>query len=135
MLDGNDLLKAIRKAAAEAVEAGKPTAVTYGRITSVEPLMVEVDQKIQLGEKQLSFGEGMQEYETEVEVEIEEMELDLDLQIDGGETVKALAKGSGTVKGKGKIKRCLDAGEEVILVRVQGGQKYVVYDKVKKNES
>lgn len=134
MLDGNDFLKVMRKAAAEAVEAGKPTAFTYGKVISSDPIMVEVDQKIQLSEKQLSFGESMQEYETEVEVEIEEMELELDLQING-ETVKALAKGNGKVKGKGLIKRSLDAGAEVILVRMQGGQKYVMYDKVKKNDS
>lgn len=134
MLDSNDLLKVIQRAAVKAVESSKPTAFNYGKVISSEPLIVEVDQKIQLGEKQLSFGESLQEYETEVEVEIEEMELELELQIDG-ETVKALAKGTGKVKGKGLIKRSLDAGTEVILVRMQGGQKYVVYDKVKKNDS
>lgn len=131
MLDANDLLKAIRRAAVEAVRAEKPTELTHGRVVSSEPLLVEVDQKIQLGEAQLELGETMQEYEAEVEMEVEDLELELELEIEG-EAVAALAKGKGTVKGKVKIRRGLEAGTEVILMRAQGGQKYTMYDKVKK---
>ena len=60
-----------------------------------------------------------------------ELELELELEIEG-EAVAAQAKGEGTVKGKVKIRRGLEAGTEVILMRAQGGQKYTMYDKVKK---
>ena len=131
MLDANDLLKSIRRAAVEAVRAEKPMEITHGRVISADPLLVEVDQKIQLGKNQLELGEPMQEYEAEVEMEVEELEVELELE-SGGEAVAARAKGEGTVKGKVKIRRGLEAGTEVILMRAQGGQKYTMYDKVKK---
>lgn len=130
MLDSNDLLRVIQKAATDAVEARKPTAFIYGKVISDEPLMVEVDQKIQLGESQLVRGESLTEYEGEVEVELEEMELELELEMEDG-PVQVKASGKGRVKGKVKMCRLLEAGTEVILVRMQGGQKYIMYDKVK----
>lgn len=134
MRDTNDLVKLIQKIAMEAVEAGKPMNVTFGKVLSPDDLNVDVDQKFQLKEKQLMLGETLREYEAELEVELEEMELELELEIEG-ETVLAKAKGTGTVKGKGKILRRLDAGDDVILMRMQGGQKYMVIDKVKKDDA
>lgn len=134
MRDTNDLVKLIKKIAMEAVEAGKPMNLTFGRVLSPDGLSVDVDQKIQLKEKQLMLGETMREYEAELEVELDEMELELELEIEG-EIVPAIARGKGTVKGKGKILRRLDEGDEVILMRMQGGQKYMVIDKVKKNDA
>lgn len=134
MRDANDLVKIIRKAAVEAVEAAKPTAFTHGKVISADPLTVEVDQKIRLKPMQMELGETMQEYEVEAELELEELELNLELEIEG-EVVAALAKGDGKMKGKIKIRRSLEPGMDVILVRQQGGQKYTVYDKVKKDET
>lgn len=134
MHDTNDLVKLIKKIATEAVEAGKPMNLTFGKVLSPDDLSVDVDQKIQLKEKQLMLGETLREYEAELEVELEEMGLELELEIEG-EIVPAVARGKGTVKGKGKILRRLDAGDEVILMRMQGGQKYMVIDKVKKNDA
>ena len=42
-------------------------------------------------------------------------------------------KGIGKMIGKMKVRRSLDVGDEVILVRQQGGQKYIMYDKVRKD--
>lgn len=134
MRDSNDLVKLIRKIATEAVEAGKPMNLTFGKVISPDDLNVDVDQKIKLKEKQLMLGETLREYEAELEVELEEMELELELEIEG-ESVAAIGRGKGKVKGKGKILRRLDAGDEVILMRMQGGQKYMVIDKVKKNDA
>ena len=134
MLDSSDLMKIFKKAAIEAVKAEKPTEVTYGKVVSAEPLAVEVDAKITLGPKQLAMGETMQEYEAEVEMEVEELELELELVLDK-EITAAVAKGNGKMKGKLKLRRSLDVGTEVILVRQQGGQKYMIQDKVKKNDA
>ncbi len=134
MRDTNDLVKMIRQAAVEAVRAEKPMEVTHGRVVSTDPLLVEVDQKIQLGEKQLDLGEALQEYEAEVELEVEEMDLELELEIDG-KVVSSLAKGTGKLRGKMVTRRGLDVGTDVILMRMQGGQKYTLHDKVKKNDA
>lgn len=133
MRDANDLLKLVKKAAA--VDASKPVNMTFGKvIAGEEALAVEVDQKMPLGARQLMRGENLQEYAAELEVELEEMELELELEIEG-EAVPAKAKGKGTVKGRGKVRRRLEAGDEVILMRMQGGQKYMVIDKVKKDDA
>ena len=68
----------------------------------------------------------------ETELEIGEMDLDLTMEIDG-KTVAAKVKGIGKMIGKMKVRRSLDVGDEVILVRQQGGQKYIMYDKVRKD--
>ena len=53
MLDINDLLNSIKKAASEAVEASKPVAVMYGKVLSVSPLEINVEQKMVLHPAQL----------------------------------------------------------------------------------
>jgi hypothetical protein len=39
----------IKRTAVEAVESDKPTAVMFGTVTAVSPLVVEVEQKLSLG--------------------------------------------------------------------------------------
>ena len=132
MLDATDMVKVLQRAAVEAVRASKPTEVTHGKVVSTEPMQIMVDQKITLGELQLDRGETMEEYMAETELEIEEIDLALTMEIDG-KTVTAKVKGSGKMIGKMKARRSLDVGDEVILVRKQGGQNYIMYDKVRKN--
>lgn len=132
MLDATDMVKVLQRAAVEAVRASKPTEVTRGKVVSTEPMQIMVDQKIILGELQIDCGEAMEEYMAETELEIGEMDLDLTMEIDG-KTVAAKVKGIGKMIGKMKVRRSLDVGDEVILVRQQGGQKYIMYDKVRKD--
>ena len=132
MLDATDMVKVLQRAAVEAVRASKPTEVTHGKVVSTEPMQIMVDQKITLGELQLDCGETMEEYMAETELEIEEIDLALTMEIDG-KTVTAKVKGSGKMIGKMKARRSLDVGDEVILIRKQGGQNYIMYDKVRKD--
>lgn len=134
MLDCNDLLKAVRKAAVEAVQAGKPAEVVYGKVVTAEPLQIEIDQKIRLGANQLALGENMGEMKTEAELEIENLEFEMDLELDG-KVFQAKAAGKGKMMGKLVVRRKLEEGEEVILTRMQGGQKYILSEKVKKNDT
>lgn len=82
----NSLLFLIKKAAVEAVEAKKPTALMFGKVTSTSPLRVTIEQKLNLSEKQLICGMN--------------------------------------VIGE------LAADDEVIILRMQGGQRFLVLDKV-----
>ena len=43
-LDINELVKAVKQAAVEAVRAEAPVAVCYGTVTSASPLKIQVDQ-------------------------------------------------------------------------------------------
>ena len=51
--DANELVDTLKRAAVEAVEAGKPVNVYFGEVVSASPLKINVEQKIILGEKQL----------------------------------------------------------------------------------
>ena len=44
MPDAVDLIKAIKKAAVEAVKASKPVEVCFGKVISVSPLKILVEQ-------------------------------------------------------------------------------------------
>lgn len=84
----------MKKAAVEAVEAMKPAAVVFGRITGLSPLAVRVDQKLTLTGSMLTVAGGTQRI--------------------------------------GDLKPGLQAGDQVILLRMQGGQRYILLDKVVK---
>ena len=82
----------VKKAALEAVEAIKPVAVVFGRVASVSPLSVRVDQKLALTRDMLTVAAGTRRIE--------------------------------------EVQPGLQAGDEVILLRMQGGQKYIVVDRI-----
>lgn len=57
MLNTNDLLVAIKKAAIDAVNASQPSDFCFGKVTSENPLKVFVEQKMTLGKAQLVMTE------------------------------------------------------------------------------
>jgi hypothetical protein len=79
------LLTCIKKAAVEAVAEADPCAVYFGRVESVVPLCVMIDERYFLEENQL-----------------------------------IMTAGAADIK----------AGSDVVLFRIQGGQKYVLFDVV-----
>ena len=106
--DYSEFLKLIKQAAVEAVEAGNPAAICYGQVTSVSPLKIFVDQKMTLGSAQLVVPEHLTDY-------------DVDFKLKSGGT-----KQTYIVHG------ALKSGDKVLLVREQGGQKYIVIDRMVK---
>ncbi len=88
MNSADELVKQIKIAAVEAVNAEKPAAVCWGRVISGYPLKITVDQKLILGEHQLILTEGMM------------------------------------LNGK------LAEGDKVVLLRAEGGQEFVVIDRI-----
>ena len=90
MLDNNSILEMIKQAAVEAVEAMQPCRIVFGKIISLSPLKISVDQKLVLTVNQLTF----------------------------------------TRTGKAFINNELAPGGKVAMIRQQGGQMYLVLDKV-----
>lgn len=86
MFDANDLIRAIKKAATEAVEASQPMDFCFGKVTNTSPLKVTVEQKMSLGSAQLLLTET--------------------------------------------VSKNLEIGDEVILLKKKGGQKYLILDRV-----
>lgn len=114
MADTNDLVRLIKRAALDAVDAGKPVNVCFGRVTKASPLVICVDQKLYLGENQLVLCRSVTEYTVQVKVEWE-TDSGFD-QITGDKYML--------------VRNALKTGDEVLLLRVQDGQKYVVVDRI-----
>lgn len=57
MLDANDLLNIVKKAAVEAVNASQPTDFCFGKVINTNPLKIMVEQKMTLGTAHLVLTE------------------------------------------------------------------------------
>jgi hypothetical protein len=108
------MLAAIKQAAMEAMEANGPIAITTGTVTNNSPLEVIVDQRFTLDADFLIVPESLTKYE----IDVQHMH-----GYSGGTTESALPT-------KILIRRGLEAGDRLILLRVQGGQQYLILDRV-----
>lgn len=130
MPDAVELMKTIKRAALDAVKASKPVEVCFGKVTSASPLKILVEQKLPLGEGQLILTRNVTNFKT---------------YITGGNVKNYYYTGSDTDGGTapvvpshvhaiGKVQitvhNGLVVGDEVILIRQQSGQKYIVVDRI-----
>ena len=65
-LDINELVRLVKRAAVEAVQAGAPMSGGYGYVTSTSPLEITVDQKKILTEAQLILTDAVRDYTVEM---------------------------------------------------------------------
>lgn len=101
--EATEFVKIIKKAAIDAVESTKPVQIFFGTVENTKPLKINVEQKMVLGEKQLILTRNVTDYETSIR--------------------------EGDIK-KYIVFNGLQLGDKVLLIRQQGGQKYIVWDKV-----
>lgn len=149
MPDAVELVKTMKKAALDAMEAAKPVAVYFGEVQSVSPLKINVEQKMILGEAQLILSRNVTDFKTKVTVDWEtESSLTTHSHTlsgntgDGGDPTHnhSLSGDTGSkslahihaMTGKKEITvhNSLVVGDKVILVRQQEGQKFVVLDRI-----
>lgn len=134
MPDYNGLVKVMKQAGVEASNAGCPVTVCFGKVTGESPLQVLVDQKMTLGSAQLVLTRNVTDYEMDVTVEWEtESELSTHTHnVNGVESDSINLKHTHDITGKKKLKvhNSLGKGDEVVLLRQQGGQKYIIIDRV-----
>lgn len=141
----------IKQMAVNAVNSTQPFAFYYGTVTSVDPIEIEIDQKLKLGEKQLIFSTLVQDFDVDMymEHEVEETDLTHTHKVNG----ELLCPSSGApVQGEHIIENSPDSDkhiheykgvktftvnlklakdEKVLLLRIQGGQKFLVLDRVR----
>lgn len=96
----DSLLKLIKQAAVDAVNASSPADFVVGVVISTSPLRVKIDQKITLSTAQLQLTRNVSKHT---------------LKMNGTDT---------------EIDNSLISGDKIILARCQGGQQYIVLDKV-----
>ena len=126
MPDANDLVRLIKKAAIDAIEARKPVNVCYGKVINANPLKIVVEQKFILEKSQLVLCRNVTEFTTNITMNwASESAWNYE-----GNTI--LLSHSHNIKGRKQITvhNGLVVGEKVILIRQQGGQKYIVLDRI-----
>lgn len=136
MPDATELTKVIKKAALKAQESTKPVNVCFGTVESTNPLTINVEQKMTLGEKQLVLCRNVTEYttmvtvqwQTEQEEQLHKHQLKNSMDYTEGQDKKHTHDIEGTKQMT--VHNALEKGEEVILIRQQEGQKYIVIDRI-----
>jgi len=107
------LLDVIKRASVDAIEAANPVAVLFGVVTKTAPLEINVEQRFTLTEEFLVFTERIRRYQVNIE------------------HTHPSGIGIGPApEQRVVVRHGLSVGDKVVLLRVQGGQKYVVLDKI-----
>lgn len=122
-----EFLKAIKKAALDAFTASKPSEIYYGVVISESPLKINVEQKFTLNAAQLVLTRNVTDFYDDITVIAWRTENE-----SGGGGDAAFASHSHALVGRKHIivHNRLLTGDKVILIRQQGGQKYIVIDRV-----
>ena len=126
MADGSGLIEKIKRAALDAQESQKPVNVCFGKVVSRDPLKINVEQKLLLGEKQLVLTRNVTDFYTQITV-------DWETELKGGGSGEAsYEEHKQRILGKKQIlvHNGLEIGDEVILMRQQEGQKFIVIDRI-----
>ena len=120
MYDTNDLVRAMQQMSVGASEASYPADVMSGTILSAKPLKVQVEQRFTISGDMLVVPEHLTDYEIKVTVEKSNTK-------EAGEPQHQHEYGGELVI---KVHGALKKGDRVQMIRQQGGQKFVIIDKV-----
>ena len=128
MPDTDVLLRIIKQAATRAVEESGPCTVLYGTVKSTSPLVISVDgdDKRNLTKEFLYLTRNVKDHEIYMTVDHETEEKS------GGSAEAAFEAHVHDYKGKKKflVHNNLKTGERVLLLMVQGGDKFIVWDRM-----
>lgn len=99
-----DFAIAMRKIVLEAVASSNPADLAFGTVETLNPISIKLDQKLILPEPNLILTRNVLDYEVEMEI--------------------------GGTKQTVKVLNALEIGDKVMLIKNQGGQQYIVLEKV-----
>lgn len=124
MSDASGIIEKIKRAALEAQDAAKPVNVCFGEVVSALPLKIRVEQKLLLGEKQLILTRNVTDFITSVSLTQETETLSPE---EHGDLLSRQGDGE-----KRQVTVCngLEAGDRVVMIRQQEGQKFIVADRI-----
>lgn len=120
------MLNVIKQAAIQAVNANRPVILVQGEVMKINPLTIKVDQKAELPEHFFALTHLVKDYYVDISV------AHVTENRGGGGGYAEFASHNHDYTGRKKIKihNALRIGERVHLLQVQGGQKYIVIDRV-----
>lgn len=96
----------IKRIALGAIRSSKPVEILYGKVISADPIKINIEQRLTLDESFLVLTRNVVDYKTEMSFD------------------------DPLIKNEVTIYNGLKNGDMVILQRIQGGQKFIVLDKI-----
>lgn len=123
----------MKKVATDAVDASKPANVVFGTVISPAPLKIKVDSKLILTSKQLVLARDVTDYIIEMTTYVDKKpNPHYTENTEGGSGYAEFESHKHKYQGRKQwfVHNALQGGEEVILMQVAGGQKYVVLDRI-----
>lgn len=148
----DSLLDLIKKAALDAVKAQKPVSVFYGTVISISPLKIQLSTNLILTKEFLVVPKSLTDYKIKIEIDCSTEKTSTNTShkhtvsysdqytSDGEEDNKSVTSETGSfdnthsheIKGTKTITiyNALKQNDKVILAQVQGGQDFIILDKV-----
>lgn len=130
----DELLNTIKEAAMGAVDASDPADVCFGTVTSSSPLKVKVEQKFVIDKANLIVPQHLTSYTVGVTIswDTENETYNHKHTVDGTESSQDSHTHKHSITGTKQmtINNALKTGDEVILIKQKGGQKYLIIDRV-----
>lgn len=125
-LDAQKLVMLIKQAAVEAVNAKDPMSLKVGDVVSISPLKISINQKINIPASQLLLTNAVRDYTVYMTVDHSTE------SASGGSGDASFASHAHKYAGEKKytVHLGLKPGEKVILLRCDGGQKFIVLDRL-----
>ena len=131
------LHEVIKDITLKAMEASKPSGIFYGTVVSVSPLKIQVEQKMIIESDFLVLTSAVQDFtvnmtvEHLVDTESSHVHPIYDTYTGGGRS--GTTGHAHTYRGTKSFRVLLGLkkGERVILLRAQGGQQFIVLDRVR----
>lgn len=136
MADFSNIIGSVKKAATDAVNAAYPAALMFGEVISADPLKVSVEQKMTLERAQLILTRNVTDYfvdmtaEHVTELESAHIHAVIDTYTGGGTSQPTQHLHAYKGKKRLLVHNALKTGELVLLARVQGGQKFIILDRL-----
>lgn len=121
-----NLLDVIKQISKETMEASKPAGITFGTVVNISPLEIQIEQKLTLPEEFFKLTKAVTDHYVDISVN------HVTEQRSGGGSYAEFASHDHEYSGRKKflVHNGLQVGEEVILLQVQGGQRYIILDRV-----
>ena len=116
----------ISQIAAETIRSSSPCAIMYGKVKSISPLQISIGQRLTLDEQFLILTSNVKDYDVEMIVD------HTTENTSGGSGDSSFEIHNHAYKGTKtfRVLKGLKIGESVILLRMQGGQKFIVLDRI-----
>ena len=130
-----EVLEAMKQMSVDAQNSQKPTIILFGQVISTKPLQIFVNQKQTIKEDALILTHAVKDYEVDIEVSHYTVNDNFLITMHDHPNVMEDDFDSHhkhAYRGRKKIKiyNGLKVGEKVIMVRQNGGSRYIVLDRI-----